>query len=104
MRPKQYAAIADSVCTRQRSRASQRRGVGKTAGPPAPRSRVAAKVPFALARLEIGCALPATLVRQFRGRDNRAASMFRWARFAVREGWVGTTQRQWRQQRQQAEK
>src|SRR5207249_2720230 len=103
MRPKRYAAIADSVCTRQRSRASQRRGVGKTADPPAPRLYAAATVPFARARLEIECALRATRVRQFRGRDNRAALMFRWAIFAVHQEFAAAKQRRMQQQSSKAQ-
>src|SRR4029077_2299144 len=104
MRPKQFAAIANCVRTRQRSRASQCRGVRKSAGPPTPRLRAAATVPFAVAELEIACALLAMRARQSHGRGNRAALRFRWAIFAVRKGWVATTQRRWRQRGQQGHK
>ena len=101
MRPKQFAGIVDFVRTPQRSPASQRRGVRRTADLPVPSLRAAATVPFARARLGTGCALPATRVRQFRGRDNPAASKSHWVIFAGREGSVTTTQRQWRLQRLQ---
>src|SRR5438874_11092919 len=86
MRPRLHAAIANCARRRRLWHANQSRDVRKSAGPPARQLRAAATVPFARVELEIAHALPAMRARQFRDRDNRAASKFQRAIFATHQG------------------
>ena len=90
MRPRLHAAIANCARRRRLWHANQSRDVRKSAGPPARQLRAAATVPFARVELEIAHALPAMRARQFRDRDNRAASKFQRAIFATHQGLAAT--------------
>src|SRR5438552_8329912 len=83
MRRKQHAPIANRARRRRLWHANQSRDVRKSAGPPARQLRAEATIPFARVELEIAHALPAMRARQFRDRDNQAASKFQQVIFAA---------------------